>query len=65
MRKVTRGGEETLRCDESVGMSLWKEAHDLVLGLRASSAGAGGPVQESQLPSERPREDSAVSAASG
>lgn len=43
--------------NSSVGMCLLEEAHDLfgVGGcFMASSAGAGGPVQESKLPSERP-----------
>lgn len=37
----------------------------LFLGFVASSAGASGPVQESKLTFERPREDGAVSAALG
>lgn len=58
-------GGRLLILAESNGPHMRKRLMGLFLGFVASSAGASGPVQESKLTSERPREDGAVSAAFG
>lgn len=58
-------GREAFEIGRIQWISHEEEAHGFVLGFVASSAGASGPVQESKLTSERPREDGAVSATFG